>query len=202
MKEGKIEIDLEELNVLKITPTQYVLAYYIHNNLKDEFNELRGLYKPDCFNEDIESLVLKGYLNGGNPKNILSIDFDKSTILGIFIEEEEQEGEVLTWSQFVKAFRDIFPKGIKSGGFYVKSSERDLDIKLKKFVKDYKYSQDTILEATQCYVDESALKGYTYIKLANYFILKNNESMLASACEAIEEGGDTGGLSAMFADNL
>lgn len=199
---GKVTIDLEELNELRITPTQYILAYHIHHQLKDEFNKLMQLYKIDCFNEDMHNLIIKGYLNGGNPKNTYDINFDKSTIIGIFIEEEEETGDVLTWSQFVKAFRDIFPAGIKSGGFYVRSSERDLSIKLKKFVKDYGYSQDTILDATQCYIDESGLKGYAYIKLAVYFILKNNESMLASACGAIEDGGDTGGLSNMFADNL
>jgi hypothetical protein len=206
IEQGKITIDLDKLNELEITPTQYLLAYQIHHNLEDDFKKLKSLYKIDCFREDIHNLLLKGYLRGGNPENRYDINFDKSTIISIFKEEiktEEESEDILTWSQFVTAFRETFPAGIKSGGFYVRSSERDLDNKLKKFVKEYKYSQDTILEATQAYVDESAIKGYAYMKVANYFIYKNNESMLAGACGAIEDGGvDSGGLSKMFNDDI
>jgi hypothetical protein len=203
---SKITLDLDYLKELGITPTQYSLAYCIEHKDKFSFNEIKDLYKIDCFKEDIHHLILKGYLKGGNPKNIYHIDFDKSTIIGIFTKEtkEEKESEEdLTWTEFVDAFRDLFPAGIKSGGFYVKSSKRDLDNKLKKFVKEYKYTQETILEATKCYVEESAIKGYAYMKVANYFIYKNNESMLASACEAVKDGGvDSGGISSMFNNDI
>ena len=202
-----IEIDLDKLSTLEITPTQYILAHCIYHNNKEEFNRIKDLYKLDCFKEDIFHLILKGYLTGGNPKNRYAINFEKSSIIGIFTKEEnpiEESEDVLTWEQFVKEFRETFPAGQKSGGFYVRSSERDISNKLKKFVKEYKFSQDTILEATQCYVEESARRGYLYMKVANYFIYKDNTSMLAGACEALEEGGEdsSGKMSKMFNDNF
>jgi hypothetical protein len=202
MKKDVIEIDLNyTLNELKVTPTQWLLMYTIHNKDKERFEELRELYLDECFKEDLHSLMLKGYVFGGNKENKFSFTFEKSQINGIFTDQNETS-ESLSWDDFISQFRDTFPSGVKSGGFYVKSSKKDIEVKLKKFVKDYKFSQETILKAVKSYVKESSQNNYQYMKIAHYFILKNGESMLAGYCDAIEEGTETESVPSIFINKL
>ena len=84
--------------------------------------------------------------------------------------------------------RDLFPNGVKSGGAYVRSSTTSLANKLKTFDKKFPgYSEEQILKATKAYVDELAKVNYQYMKLAEYFIIKDNSSILESYINNLEE---------------
>jgi hypothetical protein len=83
---------------------------------------------------------------------------------------------------WVKEYLELWPQGVKSVGRYVRVSETDLETLLKKFVKKYKYSKEVILEATKKYIEEKRKVNWSYITCSDYFISKNNISMLASCC--------------------
>lgn len=79
--------------------------------------------------------------------------------------------------------RELFPKGVKSGGKLVKSAEGDIANKLRKFFKKYKYSQEQVLQATKNYVESKRKEGWSFMQTAAYFIEKDGVSNLAAECD-------------------
>lgn len=93
---------------------------------------------------------------------------------------------------WIEDWYDLFPKGIKSGGYYVRTSIKDCDKKMYKFLADNSgFTKDIILEATKRYVEEMKSKNYSMMKLAPNFIYKDQISMLSGACEAYVQGVNT-----------
>jgi hypothetical protein len=88
--------------------------------------------------------------------------------------------------KLAKEFRDLFPKGVRSGGYLVRGSESSCKTKLKRFKKKYpEFDDKTIIKATKQYVMSKQREGYNHMKLAPYFIEKDGVSMLAAECEAL-----------------
>lgn len=112
---------------------------------------------------------------------IEDIEF-RSKYLDLLPTESKQSTTVEEW---INDWRELWPSGVKSGGYYLKSNKEDLLNKMSKFVKKYKFTKDQIFEATKNYLTEQKSKGWTYTKLANYFIDKDNISILASYCSNI-----------------
>jgi hypothetical protein len=77
----------------------------------------------------------------------------------------------------------LFPEGVKSGGYYIRSDEKECADKMVKFIKKYKYDKDTIFKATKNYIERMKKQNYNFITLATYFITKRDRgSILASEC--------------------
>jgi hypothetical protein len=90
---------------------------------------------------------------------------------------------------WIEDYYDLFPKGIKSGGFYVRSSIQDCSNKMNKFIIDNpQFTKDIILEATKNYINDCKARNYDKMKLAPYFIIKDGTSMLSGYCEAYVQG--------------
>jgi hypothetical protein len=90
---------------------------------------------------------------------------------------------------WIEEWYDLFPKGIKSGGYYVRTSIKDCDKKMHKFLLDNsEFSKDVILEATKNYIEDMKSKNYAMMKLAPNFIYKDGVSMLSGSCEAYAQG--------------
>ena len=89
--------------------------------------------------------------------------------------------------ELAEKVRDMFPKGVKSGGGYVRSEVVDIADKLRKFFKKHKYTQEEVLEATKRYVERKRNEGYSFMHQAVYFIEKNNISLLATECGNLKE---------------
>lgn len=164
-----IQIDTEKLNLLKLTPDQYVMLYYLNNKL-------------DC----IISPQMKSEL-----EKLQFIDTDGNiTLLGksIFVEEKKD-----TIDDLLKKMIEYFPKGVKTGGLLVRSSiDRELRAKMKKFKEEYDYKDDVIINACKIYSEDRKKAGYAYMKAFKYFIGKRGEgSSLADHCEMIINGGKT-----------
>jgi hypothetical protein len=85
--------------------------------------------------------------------------------------------------ELANAYRELFPAGVKSGGYYVRTPLKEIEPLLDNFIAKYKYTPEQILEATKVYVDELKMKNYAYMQTASYFINKNQKSSLASAIE-------------------
>lgn len=89
---------------------------------------------------------------------------------------------------WIDEWLDLFPKGVKSGGKLVRSDRTGCLKKMIKFIKDYKYSKDTIIGATRQYIEERRRDGWKYIRCAVYIIEKLGAgSDLAALCENYKE---------------
>ena len=89
--------------------------------------------------------------------------------------------------ELAEKIREMFPKGVKSGGYPVRSSTVDIADKLRKFFKKHKYTQDQVLEATKRYVERKGREGYSYMQKAVFFIEKDGSSTLAAECDNLKD---------------
>lgn len=212
-----ISVDTELLKKLELTPNQYCLAKSIHFKDTEAFITLKESHiYENYFKEDIFKLILKGYLINPNEDqykivvkdcSIEKINFDEqiAEVKPEIIEEDEDElpdtgpiQVVSEWDKFVQNFRNIFPKGVTTGGKYVRSSSKDCEKKLKQFIKEYEFENETILKATEKYVSRYQMQGYKFMKTASYFILKDKVSALADECEMLSEDDSNGSNGNLF----
>lgn len=93
--------------------------------------------------------------------------------------------EVGDW---IQSWVELFPKGVKSGGKLLRSDKKSVLKKMEKFVKDYKFSKELIMRATESYLNEREKDGWMYTKCATYFIDKLGQgSELAAQCENLKD---------------
>lgn len=90
----------------------------------------------------------------------------------------------------IKEYNETFPAVKLPTGKYARTNIGNLKNAFKWFFSAYDYSWDTILEATQRYVDEYELSGYKYMRTSQYFIRKQDtdksySSDLATYCEMV-----------------
>lgn len=98
----------------------------------------------------------------------------------------------INYAELANKLRDIFPAGIRGGGGkLVKSPELAVVDKLKKFFKYYPdVKEETIIKATTNYIENRRRDGWRYITQLDYFVFKDNVSMLYSELENIRETVD------------
>jgi hypothetical protein len=97
------------------------------------------------------------------------------------------------YSDMITNYLELFPSIKLPSGKYARGNKKNLEINFKWFFENYEYSWDTILKATDNYVQERQREGYKYMRTAQYFIRKQNSdaiSDLANYCEMIESGTD------------
>ena len=93
---------------------------------------------------------------------------------------------------WVNSWRELFPKGIKSGGRPVRGDKQGVTKKLRQFIKlNPKVTKDQIIAATRQYVYDCSLNNYRFMTCADYFINKNGSSMLGAMVEDIVDGGSS-----------
>jgi len=85
--------------------------------------------------------------------------------------------------------REIFPPKIRGGaGKPVRSSQREVIDKLKKFFKYYPLTkEEDVLKATTLYIENRRKVGWAYITQLDYFIFKDNSSMLAAEIDNLTD---------------
>lgn len=102
----------------------------------------------------------------------------------INIDLGSKKGDPLT--AFTNKYRELWPKMMLPSGVYARASMTELRTQLTKFLKTYKYDQETILKATSVYLEEKEADGFEYTKNSYYFISKKGEpSLLAMYCEKV-----------------
>lgn len=169
----KIELDLNLLEKYKLTPNQYVYCYLL----------LKTGEEPYLNNSEYSMLIDNEYIE---------IQYTDKTMFGIpkvtnkFKKDflKSPHTDVVEW---IEKYRDLFPKGIYSGGYLVRGDRKGCIKKMKTFMNKYPEfaDKDLILKATKNYIDDKQKDNYSYLKLAHYFIDKDGISLLASYCEAI-----------------
>lgn len=169
-----ITINTEVLNENKLMPTQYVMLYYLHHNLDCKISPQT---KTDLFKlgfvDAIGNITYKGRALFNEPDKITS----------------ENKKDI---KELLNKMVEYFPKG-KFGDKIVRSTiNAELIQKMKKFKKEYKYDDNTILLATKKYSEDKKKDGYIYMRIFKYFIKKQNEgSDLADYCELVLSNVDT-----------
>ena len=84
----------------------------------------------------------------------------------------------------------IYPNGQVSP-FYFRCNKTEIKNKLKKFIEMYgEVSDEDILDATKRYVDSYAPKSYRGMRLAKYFIIKDDRKLFADDEVHVEQLSD------------
>lgn len=174
-----IDVALNLLSFYNITIKQYLFCIALRN--KDK--ELVEYFSIDKISQrDIDGLL---------QHSLLFTKKSPSTELRDYSLNEKQFEKLFnipTASSFIEEWFDLWPKGVTSGNYYVRSDIKACEDKMNKFMKKYpKYTKEIIMNATSNYINRLKLDGYNYIKLATNFIEKERISVLAGECERIVE---------------
>jgi hypothetical protein len=119
-------------------------------------------------------------------------------INGYFKRTKKKTSQDLMGQDFVRnieRYVEIFPNKKLSSGKYARVNAKNLEAPFRWFFDTYDYDWETILKATERYVDEFSVRRYEFMRTAQYFIRKQNidktfESDLATYCEIIRNGDD------------
>lgn len=169
------ELEIVEKCVkLGISFNDYLLLYLISNNKEEQLREyisINGMFDPNSIDKLVELNLL------------INENEDGRYLLSKLKPVKKVSDNIDNW---INDWYDLFPKRIKSGGYYVRSDIKGCKTKLKRFMLRYpEFSKDTILKATKKYVDDMENNNYKFMKIAPYFIEKNGISMLYGYCESL-----------------
>lgn len=179
----KIFASLKKLIEYKMSIEEYLYLYLLGANEKWKLsvyvNKVHGIS-----DEQILSLIDRGFIEFVGKKKDISINNLMTTkkFKNIIIGKDKNEN-VENW---INDWYALWPVGIKTGGYLIKTDRKGCLRKMKSFLVSYpEYSKEQIMEATKAYLLEQSINGYAYTKLAPYFIIKNGLSILAGECEAL-----------------
>lgn len=108
------------------------------------------------------------------------------------------------WEAYIEAYREMFPK-------HHRNNPRVLYERFRWFIEEYQYDWNTILGATEKYLEhESKNAGGMYIKKSMYFIKKEEksggkattQSVLADWCDSYKRGEIEEEKPRYFGDNI
>ena len=158
----------------KIVPNQFVNAALESNRLqKDNWitEDLQLTAKSHIFMEEINGFFRKS---------------KKKTSRDLMGDE---------FSQKILEYVNIFPNKKLSSGKYARVNPKNLESTFRWFFETYDYDWNTIISATERYVDEYSLKNYEFMRTAQYFVRKQNmdksfDSDLATYCDLKQSGYD------------
>lgn len=95
----------------------------------------------------------------------------------------------------VEEYRELFPDGKLPSGKRARVNSKELQKRFEWFFDTYKFDWDTILQATENYIQEYEKKSpkYMYMRTSEYFIKKQMDdkswvSGLADYCDVIDKG--------------
>ena len=119
-------------------------------------------------------------------------------INGYFKRTKKKTSQDLMGKDFIaniEGYVEIFPNIKLSSGKYARVNAKNLEAPFKWFFETYDYDWETILKATERYVDEYSIRRYEYMRTAQYFVRKQNidksfESDLATYCEILKTNPD------------
>ena len=114
-------------------------------------------------------------------ENCIQSNFEKSLTTPTLSNKAEFE-------TFCNTYRELFPKGIKSGNRSVRGDKVGVEAKMKSFLIKYpEFSKELILKATTKYIKELKNTGYAYMTCADYLIEKDRNSQLAALCDEYDD---------------
>lgn len=185
----KFEVDVERLVDEGINLNQYLLCQFIYQQESKILNYYLEQFSHFVNPSDFDNLLVSEYIGMHDSKKgyVFSNIFITNKFINKFIEQEQKsklDKEVV--EDWIDLWYNLFPKGVKSGGYLVRSDKNGCLNKLKKFHKKYpEFSKEIILKATSDYIDYYRMRNWNYVSLGHYFIVKDGISILAGQCEMI-----------------
>jgi hypothetical protein len=168
-----------------ISPNSFYVLYSIYNNvvpdkLVNSSIEVTKLKLDNWVTEDLE-------LSDKSLKFISEID-------GFFKKSKKKTSKNLMGDNFldnIKLYNELFPKGKLPSGVPARVNVKGLENAFRWFFENFSYSWETVLKATDKYVDEYSMNRYNYMRNSQYFVRKQNtdktwDSTLATYCDMIE----------------
>lgn len=137
-------------------------------------NKLKGEVWKVTNYTDLMLLEEKGFIK------IISDDYD----FALLEKAEALFGKKLdSLSELAERLINIYPQGVKSGGYPVRGSKVDVTDKLRKFFKKHKYTHEQVIQAVERYVERKRKDKWDYMQRLIYFIEKDGSSNLAAECD-------------------
>lgn len=140
------------------------------------------------YDKTLNNMILRGIVNGSHTE-VLS---DWESVIKKLTDNEDSRFEELAL-QVQACFpkqKMIYPNGSTSP-FYFRCNKTEIKNKLKKFIEVYgEVADEDIIDATKRYVASYAPKGYRGMRLAKYFIIKDDRKLMADDEVHVEEISD------------
>jgi len=166
---------------------EIMLLYFIYIQ---DFS-MSTYYLLNCENmkeEDFYKLESFGLINLDKPEKkyyISSYSVTDYFLKVTSLNKRSKKSEVKDW---IDEWFDLFPKGIKTGGKYVRTDITACTKRMEKFISEYPhFDKEVVLNATKSYIEDRERNNFSYFMLAPYFIYKDGMSTLSSWCEQIQE---------------
>jgi len=185
----KFEVDVERLVDYGMPLNQYLLCQIIYQQNDKILTFYMEQFGKFVTVDDFNKLLIDEYLGMHDSKRgfVFSNLFITKNFINRFIEKptvSKVNGECV--EDWIDIWYNLFPKGVKSGGYLVRSDKHGCTNKMKKFIKKYpEFTKDIILKATYDYLQYYRMKNWNFVSLAHYFIEKNSMSILSGQCELI-----------------
>jgi hypothetical protein len=168
-----------------LSPNSFYVLYCMHNNIVPDKSvntslEVSRLLSGNYLTESLE-------LSGNSLKFISEID-------AFFKKSKKKTSKILMGDDFqdnLKVYNELFPKGKLPSGVPARVNVKSLENAFRWFFENFNYSWETVLKATDKYVDEYSMNRYNYMRNSQYFVRKQNadktwDSTLATYCDMIE----------------
>lgn len=196
-----VEINIEKLLDYGVTINQYLFLQFVYQQQYEMFEAYLTVFDDAVIDEDgkkkiihfynkddLDYLISLGYLN--LKKAELGYRFSNMEVTTKYIDHFIEKPFVSKIAKekvedWIDEWYELWPKGVKSGGYLVRSDKTGCLNKMKSFIKNYKFDKEIIIRATKDYINHLRMSNFAYIQIAHYFISKNNSSNLAAACEDV-----------------
>ena len=174
-----------KISQIGLTPNAFYVLYCIHNKIVPDKSVNTSL--------EVSRLLSGNYLTESLELSGNSLKF-MSEIEGYFKKSKKKTSKILMGDDFqdnLKTYNELFPKGKLPSGVPARVNIKGLENAFRWFFENFSYSWETVLKATEKYVDEYSMNRYNYMRNSQYFVRKQNtdktwDSTLATYCDMIE----------------
>jgi len=149
---------IRKLNETKLSLEHYFILNTL--NTKDfetfaEYNTINPIGK-----NIFQYLLREGFIQCKDKNYSVSSVELTSKALDMF---KEDDASVDLWAE---EWRNMWPKGVTSGGYPVRADMPSITKKMKGFIKKYGYNKEKIISVTKQYLIEKETQNWAYIKTA------------------------------------
>ncbi len=174
-----------KITAFGLTPNAFYVLYCIYNKIVPDKSVNSSL--------EVSKLISGNYITESLELSGNSVKF-MSEIEGYFKKSKKKTSKILMGDDFqdnLKTYNELFPKGKLPSGVPARVNIKGLENAFRWFFENFTYSWETVLKATEKYVDEYSMNRYNYMRNSQYFVRKQNtdktwDSTLATYCDMIE----------------
>lgn len=185
-----ITVPMRLLAEIKLGPSLYCYLYTLNKGKPFEVVEPTVRNKMDTYLQQHGWLVLLPNAPKLTPKAVaMLIDAERNVTTPPVVQAPVTKAYKLV-PDWIDDWRALWPAKIKSGGRRVRGDKQGVTKKMTAFLCTYpKTTKEQIFEATKQYLHEKRQVDWKMITCADYFISKNNTSLLAGSVEDVTESG-------------